>query len=135
MFLGIDISQFFLNIYVFGIIINLREFSIVQWTVQHNPSITVDFIIILRAVGSKPNVTLKIIGMLDLKKIFFYFGIVATQNKTSTKLKLSVVGNNMTTVLCRFKKFCELLLLIRFSKKICTSPPKLALRTLTSHFA
>ena len=56
---GIYISQCFLNMYVFGIIINIKEFSIVKWTVQHNPSITVDFISILRAVGSKPKVTLK----------------------------------------------------------------------------
>ena len=64
--LKIDISQIILNTYVFGIIINLREFSIVKWTVQRNPSITVDVISIIRAVGSKPKVTLIIIGILDL---------------------------------------------------------------------
>ena len=50
----------------FGIIINLMEFSIVKWTLQRNPSITVDVISIIREVGSKPKVTL--IGILDLKK-------------------------------------------------------------------
>ena len=87
-----------------------------------HPSITVDFIGILIAVGSKPKVTLKIIGMLDL-----YFGIVATQKNPSTTFKLSVVGNNLTTLLCRFKKFRKCLWLIRFSKKIRTGPPKLIL--------
>ena len=105
---GIDISQLLLNIYVFGIIINHREFSIVKWTVQHNPSITVAIISILRAADQN-------------RKLF-----VVTQNKTSTKLKLS-------TLLCRFKKILKFLLLLIFvlvQNKHKSS--KLALRTSTS---
>ena len=71
--------------------------SIVKWTVYHNPSITVDFIGILREVGSEPKFTLILKGMFD---------IISELLPHKIKRKLSVVGSNLDTLLFRIVISC-----------------------------